>query len=296
MALDELHRLILRHAREDATTAIDGVLLSVVTASAPPATYPTGTCLALITQGAKRIALGDRSFDYRAGQYLVASVDLPVTGQFVEASRAVPAVGFGLALRPSAIAALLLEHADALPPSGGGAPPGLAVSDASPELIDAAVRMVRLLERPRDRPVLAPMIEREILWLLMTGEQGAAVRQLGLGDSSLAHVGRVARWIREHHAERLRVEDLARMARLSTSAFHRSFRAVTTMTPIQFQKQIRLDQARLMLATRDADIARTGLAVGYDSPSQFSRDYRRRFGSPPSEDAARLRAAHTAGR
>lgn len=296
MSLEELRGLVLRHARDDDTTAIDGVLLSVTAVPAPPHTTPSGTCLALIAQGAKRIALGERTFDYGAGQYLVSSVDLPVTGQFVKASRAEPAVGFGLTLRPAVIAELLLEHADALAPQDDrGAPLGLAVSDASPELVDAAIRMVRLLERPRDRPVLAPMIEREILWLLINGEQGAAVRQLGLADSSLSHVSRVARWIREHYAERFRVEDLARMSRLSTSAFHRSFRAVTTMTPIQFQKQIRLHQARLLLATRGDDIARTGLAVGYDSASQFSREYRRLFGVSPGEDAVRLRAGGEAG-
>ncbi|SDE11262.1 AraC family transcriptional regulator [Glycomyces harbinensis] len=292
MSLEELRGLIIRHARDDDTTLIDGVLLSVAPVAAPPSAHPSGTCLALIAQGAKRIVLGDRAFDYREGQYLVASVDLPVTGQFVEASRDRPAVGFGLTLRPAVIAELLLDHADALAPRDDrGAPLGLTVSDASDELIDAAIRMVRLLERPRDRPVLAPMIEREILWLLINSDQGAAVRQLGLADSSLSHVSRVARWIRDHYAERLRVEDLARMSRLSTSAFHRSFRAVTTMTPIQFQKQIRLHQARLLLATRSDDVTRIGLAVGYDSVSQFSREYRRLFGVPPSEDAARMRGA-----
>ncbi|GAA3051152.1 AraC family transcriptional regulator [Pseudonocardia yunnanensis] len=294
MLLDELRALITRHAREDETTAIDGVLVSVAEEPAAPTASTSGTVLALIAQGAKRLVLGDRVLDYRAGQYLVASVDLPVTGQFTEASPTEPALGFGLTLRPSVIAELLLDPAAGQLPRGhraAAAPPGIAVSNASFELIDAAVRMLRLLDRPRDLPMLAPMIEREILWLLITGEQGATVRQLGLADSSLTHVNRAVRWIRDHYAETIRVDDLARLSQMSSSAFHRSFHAVTSMSPIQFQKQIRLHEARLLLVVRPDDIAGVAYTVGYDSPSQFSREYRRRFGTPPSHDATRLRTS-----
>jgi AraC-like DNA-binding protein len=293
MALEELRALIAQHVRDDGTTAIDDVLLSTVDEPTRPTVSTSGTVLAIIAQGAKRLVLGDRVYDYRAGQYLVASVDLPVTGQYVEASVAEPALGFGLTLRPAAIADLLLTTEF---PRVGSAPPGLAVSDASFELIDAAVRMLRLLDRPRDVPVLAPMIEREILWLLITGEQGAIVRQLGLADSSLTHVRRAVSWIREHYAETIRVDELAQLARMSVSAFHRSFQAVTAMSPIQFQKQIRLHEARLLLVTRPDDIAGVGYAVGYDSPSQFSREYRRQYGAPPSQDAAQLRLRPAAAR
>jgi AraC-like DNA-binding protein len=165
----------------------------------------------------------------------------------------------------------------------------MAVSDAPPDLIDAAVRMLRLLARPRDIPVLAPLIKKELLWRLMTGEQGAAVRQLGLADSSLAHVARAVAWIRDNYRSAFRVEDVARMAGMSQSAFYRNFQAVAAMSPIQFQKQIRLQQARLLLATHPGDVTGVGHRVGYDSPSQFSREYRRQFGAPPSQDAARLR-------
>jgi AraC-like DNA-binding protein len=149
--------------------------------------------------------------------------------------------------------------------------------------------LVRLLDRPADLPVLAPMIEREILWRLITGEQGATVRQIGLADSSLAYVSRAIRWIREHYADALRVDDLARLAGMSVSSFHRHFRAITAMTPIQFQKQIRLQEARVLLLARPDDVAGAGFAVGYESPSQFSREYRRFFGAPPGRDAVRLR-------
>jgi AraC-like DNA-binding protein len=288
--LDELRALIRRHARPDGTTAIDGVLASTADTAGRPSPSTSGTVLALIAQGAKRIALGERVHDYHAGQYLVASIDLPITGHYTEASPAAPALGFGLTLRPSAIAALLLDAtAGARAGSRGVPPPGIAVSDASPALIDAAVRMLHLLDNPRDRPVLAPMIEREILWRLITGEQGATVRQIGLADSSLTSISRAVHWIRDHHAETFRVDDLARLSGMSVSAFHRAFQSVTAMSPIQFQKRIRLNQARLLLVARPDDVAGAGHAVGYDSPSQFSREYRRLFGTPPGQDAVRLR-------
>ncbi|GAB3946345.1 hypothetical protein GCM10027614_39700 [Micromonospora vulcania] len=154
MQLDELRALLARHARPDGSTAVDGVLISKVERSNVPSASMSGTVLALIAQGAKRLALGDRVYEYRAGQYLVASVDLPVTGHFTEASPDLPALGFGLTLQPAAIAELLLQAADL--PRSGGALPGIAVSDAPDELIDAVVRLLRLLERPRDLAVLAP--------------------------------------------------------------------------------------------------------------------------------------------
>ncbi|WP_062442780.1 AraC family transcriptional regulator [Herbidospora daliensis] len=281
--MDELRALLNRHARPDMTTPIDGVLVSRVERSEPPETSMSGTVLALIAQGEKRLALGDRVYDYRAGQYLVASVDLPVTGHFVGATRETPALGFGLVLRPEAVAEVLL--AGEVPRQPGGAVPGLAVSEASAELLDAVVRLLRLIERPRDRAVLAPLVVKEILWLVASGPQGAAVRQLGLADSGLSHVARAVRWIREHYAQPFRVEEVARLSGMSVSAFHRNFQAVTAMSPIQFQKQIRLQEARLMLAAGNGDIAGVGHRVGYDSPSQFSREYRRQFGTPPSQDA-----------
>jgi AraC-like DNA-binding protein len=287
MGLDALRTLITRRAADGRTAALPGVAISVVTKPAAPEASTSGVVFALIAQGAKSLALGDRVYEYRAGQYLVASLDLPVTGAFTEASATEPALGFGLALRPTAIASLLLDAGEG-EPRGAATPPGIAVSDASDELVDAVVRLLRLPDQPRDLPVLAPLIEREILWRLITGPQGATVRQLGLADSGLAHVDRAVRWIREHHAEPLRVGDLARLAGMSVSAFHRNFRAATAMSPIQFQKQIRLQEARLLLVARPDDIAGVGHTVGYESASQFSREYRRQFGTPPSRDARSL--------
>lgn len=296
MSLDELRLLLDRHARPDMTTAIDGVLVTRADRPSLPSPAMSGLVLVLIAQGAKRLALGDQVHDYRAGQYLVASVDLPVTGHYTEASPQRPALGFGLLLEPSAVADLLLQARPGdWPRAAGGPLPGISVSDAPGALIDAVTRLLSLLGQPGDIGVLAPLIKREILWRLITGEQGSAVRQLGLADSTLAHITRAVRWIRDHHAQSFRVEDVARLSGMSLSAFYRSFHAVTAMSPIQFQKQIRLQQARLLLAARPGDVAGVGYQVGYESPSQFSREYRRQFGAAPSRDATRLRDPAAAG-
>jgi AraC-like DNA-binding protein len=288
--LAELRRLITRHAGRGETTAIDGVLVSAATVAGEPAASSSGTVMALIVQGTKRLACGGRVHEYGAGQYLVASVDLPITGHYSQASLARPALGFGLVLRPTRIASLLLDAgASKVSAPARVVPPALGVADAPEELLDAAIRMLRLLDDPADRAILAPMIEREILWRLLRGPLGETVRQAGIADSSLTSIGRAVRWITEHYAEPFRVADLARRCSMSTSAFHRNFQAVTASSPLRFQKQIRLQKARLMLMA-DTDVATAGYRVGYDNTSQFSREYRRQFGLPPGQDARRLRA------
>jgi AraC-like DNA-binding protein len=290
MSLDELRELLERHVRPDLTTAIDGVRICKADHTVAPQTSMSGTVLAIVAQGGKRLALGDRVYEYGAGQYLVASVDLPVTGHFVDAVPGRPTLGFGMTLEPASIADLLLQAgAGDLPRSTGTVPPGIAVSDAPEELLDAVVRLLRLLDRPWDRKALGPLVKREILWRLVTGDQGEVVRQLGLADSSLTHIRRAVQWIRENYTRPFRVEEVAQLSGMSVSAFHRNFQAVTAMTPIQFQKHIRLQAARLLLANSPHDITGVGHRVGYDNPSQFSREYRRQFGAPPSIDAVRLR-------
>ncbi|BCI51391.1 AraC family transcriptional regulator [Mycolicibacterium litorale] len=289
MYLDELRTLLDRHARPDLTTAIDGVRICKFDHAPAPETAMSGTVLAVIAQGGKRLALGDRFYDYRAGQYLVASVDVPVTGQVIDSVPGMPTLGFGMTLEPAVIAELLLQAGPQHLVQSGPARTGFAVSVAPDELLDAIVRLVRLLDRPRDRKVLAPLYKREILWWLMAGDHGDLVRQLGVADSSLSHVRRAVRWIRENYTRPFRVEEVAQLSGMSVSAFHRNFQAVTTMSPIQFQKDIRLQAARLLLANNPNDITGVGQRVGYESPSQFSREYRRQFGLPPSVDAARLR-------
>jgi AraC-like DNA-binding protein len=250
--------------------------------------------LAVVAQGVKETALDGRTFSYGAGQFLIVSVELPVIGHITQASAGEPFLAVVLELRPDKIATLLLDTvpaATARPGAAGATPAGIAVSDASPALLDAIGRLLALLDAPGDAAALATGVEREVLWRLVTGPQGATVRQIGLADSRLAHLARTIRWIRGHYDQTLRVEELAAMATMSASSFHRHFRAVTSMTPIQFQKQIRLNEARARLIAEPGDVTGAGLAVGYDSPSQFSREYRRMFGLSPSRDALALREA-----
>ncbi|MFB4282746.1 MULTISPECIES: AraC family transcriptional regulator [unclassified Nonomuraea] len=291
MGFEELRALLARHVRPEETTVIDGLYIAKAERTGPPSPAMSGTVLAVLAQGAKRLAVGDRIHEYRPGSYLVASVDLPVTGHFVEVGPERPALGLALVLEPSAIADLLLRAGSGdLPRPRAVALPGIAVAGMTADLLDALIRLVRLLERPRDQAVLAPLVKQEILWRLLTGEQGGTVRQLGLADSSLSHIARAVRWIQDHYAEPFRVEDLARLSGMSPSAFYRHFQTITALSPIQFQKQIRLQQARLLLATHAGDITGVAHRVGYDSASQFSREYRRQYGIPPSHDASRLHA------
>ena len=246
--------------------------------------------LYIVAQGAKRTLLGDSIVEYAAGQYLVVSVDLPITGSVIQASPDAPYLALSLQLDPAVLADMLLT----LPNTAKGAQdallPGLAVSPVTPDLLDAAVRLLRLLDRPADIPMLAPLAEREILYRLLTGAQAAMLRQIALAHSRMAQVGRAIGWIRSHFAEPLRIDAVAQRANMSASTFHRHFKAVTAMSPLQYQKQIRLQEARRLLLAGQADAASIGFAVGYESPSQFSREYARMYGQPPLRDAVRLRS------
>ena len=217
--------------------------------------------------------------------YLIASIDLPVTGQVIEA----PCLGMTLTLDPGKLAALLVD----LPPATPGRTPAkaLAVNPLEPALLDPLVRLLRLLDEPRDIAVLAPLIEREILYRLLLGPHGAMLRQLALPDSQLSQISRAIDLIRRRYDQPLRVDELARHAGMSAPSFHRHFRAVTRLSPLQFQKHLRLQEARRLLVSKNADAARVGFDVGYESASQFSREYRRLFGAPPGRDASRVRRA-----
>jgi AraC-like DNA-binding protein len=294
-ALADLRESIARHAGQGLTpTALPGVSVVCSPTTTEPLCGVAEPTLAVVAQGVKDTTLNGRTFTYGVGQFLVVSVDLPVIGHVTQGTAEEPFLAVVLELRPHVIATLLLETA---PGAAGGAdavdatPTGLAVSDASPSLLDAISRLLALLDAPADVAALAAGIEREVLWRLLTGPQGTAVRQIGLADSRLAHLTRAIRWIRGHYNETLRVDELAALATMSVSSFHRHFRAVTSMSPIQFQKEIRLHEARARLLAEPSDVTGIGYAVGYDSPSQFSREYRRMFGVPPSHDARALRDA-----
>jgi AraC-like DNA-binding protein len=285
--LGEVRELITRHARVGTSEPVGGVFLSREARPGPPRLSTTGTGFALIAQGAKRLTLGDQVIDYGPGEYLITSVDLPVVGRFTRATPDEPALGFGMTLTAPAIAELLLAAGAPRPrPSGGSAPavPALTVDRAPADLLDAIARLLRLLSRPRDLPVLGPMVRREILWLILTGPQGETVRQLGLADSKLAYISQAVQWIRDNTAAPMRIDDLAARVGLSASAFHRAFRVVTGSSPLQFQKQLRLQTARQLLASTNSSVSQVASGVGYESAAQFNREYRRLFGNPPGRD------------
>lgn len=274
--------LVLRHAGRPTPA---GLVLHRSDHTTEPMPSQSAPVFALVAQGAKHAAVGDCAFSYAAGQFVVSSVELPVIAHVSRATPAEPYLVVGLHLRPPLVAKLLLDA----PPANRGEPArGFAVSTAGEELLDAVLRLMRLIDRPDDQRVLWAGVEREIVWRLLTGPQGGTVRQIGLGDTNVAQIGRAIHWIREHHADQFRIEDVARVAAMSVTSLHRHFRAITTMTPLQFQKLIRLHEARSRLLAEPGDVAAVGFAVGYESASQFSREYRRLFGLPPGRHAAHL--------
>ncbi|MFD8378247.1 AraC family transcriptional regulator N-terminal domain-containing protein [Streptomyces sp. NPDC059679] len=293
--MDSLNELRRRIARLAHGTQGPSWTEGIVALSADGPTIELGTVtepvFALVAQGTKHSVLGDRVFDYRAGQYLVVTIDLPLISQITQASPDEPFLAFGLPLNPHTIAELLLEASP--PPKRPEADVAIATSDADTDLIDAVVRLLRLLEKPDDFRVLAPAVMREIHWRLLTGLQGGLVRQAGLADSRLTTVARAARWLQTHYDQAIRMDDLASHVGLSVPSLNRHFRAVTALSPLQYQKQIRLQKARMLLMAAPHDVAAAGHAVGYDSPSQFSREYRRMFGTPPSQDAEHLQTTAT---
>jgi len=287
-SMDELCDLVARHCRGGrCETAVPRLTLLRSDAPAGPVGSVYRPILCVIAQGAKRLMLGDRLFEFDAAKYLIVSVDLPVAGEICEASPERPYLALSLALDPAALAAMLLDMSGSAPAAGLSA--GLAVTAVTADLLDPVVRLARLLDRPGDIVMLAPLAEREILYRLLLGEQGALLRQIALADSRLSRIGRAIAWIRGHFAEPVSIETVAAVASMSLSSFHRHFKAVTTMSPLQYQKQLRLQEARRLLLSEHGDAASVGFAVGYDSPSQFSREYSRLFGFPPARDATRLR-------
>jgi AraC-like DNA-binding protein len=286
---DRIARLTAGYSRP---RRIDGMTVFSATRTTVPLGNVTEPVMAMVAQGAKRSVLGDRVFDYAAGQFLIVTVDLPLTSHIAAASVGEPFLAFSLPLDPPTVAQLLLESH--LPSRTAPAGPALSTSDATPELIDAVVRLLRLAGTPDDQRILSPAVKREIHWRLLTGPQGGLVRQVGLAGSRVALVARAIAWIKDHYDEVIRIEDLAAEVNLSVSSLNRHFRAATSMSPLQYQKQIRLQRARVRLLANPADVAGAGHAVGYASASQFTREYRRLFGAPPGQDAMRLQSARLA--
>ncbi|MBX8601292.1 AraC family transcriptional regulator [Pseudomonas cichorii] len=291
-SLETLVDLISRHTPTDGIhpTPIAGV--SLVRSGSPTAPMPVvyEPTLCLIAQGRKQVMVGTTSYIYDAAKYLVASVDIPVTGSVIEASEAEPYLCLVLDLDMTVLSELVLRYP--APDEMNGLPAaGIELNDTTPELLDAVARLARLLDTPDDIEALAPLTIREILYRLLISSGNGMVRQMARADSRLSQIARAIAWLRSHYSETCRIDDIADIAGMSRSTFHAHFKAVTSMSPLEFRSQLRLQEARRLMVAEALDAAGAGYRVGYESPSQFSRDYVRMFGLSPARDAGRLRGA-----
>lgn len=242
----------------------------------------------LILTGSKTMTVGHRTLRYDPATYFVMSVDLPAVGSVHPSARGEPYLAVSLTLEPSIVASLL---ADLPKPAGGGLyDSGFSVAPVTAELLDAWTRMLRLMDRPEEIAALAPAYEREILFRVLQGPNGWMLRDIASPDAALSRIGVAIHWIRQNFAEPLRVGALAEMAALSSSAFHRHFKAITALSPLQYQKRVRLLRARTLLIAGEGNATSVAFGVGYESATQFSREYARLFGLPPSRDIAQLRS------
>jgi AraC-like DNA-binding protein len=240
----------------------------------------------LILQGSKSMTVGDRTLRYDPATYFVMSIELPAVGQVHPAASGEPYLAVSLTLEPTALATLLAD----LPKPAGlhEREAGFSVAPVTAELMDAWVRMLRLMDRPEDIAALAPAYEREILYRVLQGPHGWMLREIAAPDTAMARVSMAIQSIRRDFAAPIRIETLANSVAMSVSAFHRHFKAVTTLSPLQYQKRVRLLQARTLLVATASSVTRAAFDVGYESATQFSRDYARVFGLPPARDAARI--------
>lgn len=290
----ELARIIDRHVSGSGICTTIMPHVSLIRADQPsmptPAVYEASLCL--IAQGSKRVSIGEHSVVYDAAHYLLVSVDLPLVGHVIDASPDAPYLCCKIDLDTAILADLMVAEGGRIADADL---PVLGVYPNDPDLIDAACRLVRLLDRPDTIHALAPLIEREILYRLLIGPHGSMLRRVATAGSHLNQVSRAIAAIRRRFDDQIRIEDVAAEAGMSPSSLYAHFKAITRMTPLEFQKQLRLQEARRLMLADGATAGTAGYAVGYESPSQFSREYRRLFGAPPRQDVARLQSAPAAG-
>ena len=288
-ALAELADRIARSTSDDGIHPTAFAPLSLVRISAPtecmPAVYEPR--LAIVAQGSKVATLAGQTYHYNPLNYLVVSVTLPVFGQVVEATPEEPYLCFRLDIDPQEVASLLADTGQSQ--AAPGIDTGLYAARVTTPLMDAVLRLMRLLETPEDLAVLAPMAKREILYRVLNGELGHRLCALATGDSRSSRIARAVSTLRENYLDPLSIDDLARTVHMSTSSFHHQFKAVTTMSPLQFQKQLRLHEARRLMMVGGMEAMSAARHVGYESPSQFSREYKRLFGAPPPSEVGRSR-------
>jgi AraC-like DNA-binding protein len=276
-------------------TAIDTMIVMRSDQPKPPTHMISRPSMCVVAQGAKWATIGGTRLEYRAGQALVIGVETPSIGQVVEANPGAPCLVLAFALDLAIMRSVAegLEH----PPAMSGEPGhGVFVTDFQGPLADCALRLVRLLDTPKAIPALYPVIMREICYWLLTGPHGGDIARIALANSPSQNVIGALHSLRDRFRETVRVEDLAAIARMSPSAFHRQFKALTSLTPLQYQKQLRLLEARRLLVSCAFNVEQAAFEVGYESPSQFSREYARMFGAPPKRDMKHLQTVLHADR
>jgi AraC-like DNA-binding protein len=289
IAQDELaERIAGAFPRDGLCEVLDGLWLRRASAPTEMGHGVTTPAFCVIAQGSKEIWLGDRCYGYDPAHYLVSTAALPVASRITEASPQRPFLNLLLRLDPALIGSVMVE-AGRPPIRGQVSATAIDVSALDADLLDAVLRLVRLLGRPADARVLAPLITREIVYRLLVGEQGARLPQLTTLGGSAQPIARAIARLREDFDRPLRIEELAREVGMGASAFHHHFKQVTAMSPLQFQKQLRLQEARRLMLGEDLDATSAGSRVGYDDPAYFSREYKRLFGDPPMRDVERLR-------
>lgn len=288
-AIDELRRLVMRADNKWTDTGLPRVAMVQAEACASQVYQPM---LHLVLQGAKTLSIGDQVLQYGPITYFLVPVDVPATGEIHPSEPGLPYLAISLTLDPAVIATLLEGEC---PPSEQRNLSRFCSVTAPAEMIDAWLRMLRLIDRPHEAAVLAPMIEREILFRVLQGPLGGMLREMARPDGYLAQIRRATLWIGEHYTEPFRVEPLAALAGMSVAAFYRHFKSITGLTPIQYQKHLRLLRARWLLLFEPRDAASIAFTVGYESASQFSREYSRLFGMPPARDVARFKSPTVAG-
>ena len=270
------------------TTAVPGLSLFRRIEPTEPITGMYEPSICLIAQGAKRVLLGDDAYVYDAHHYLITSVHLPTVVQVIEASREKPYLGLRLMLDLREISQLMADS-NLPPPRTQQSSRGMATGEVTLPLVTAVQRLIDLLEAEQDIPILAPVIQREIFYRLLVGDQGARLRQIASAGSQSHQIARAIDLLKGNFSQPLRIDDLAAQVRMSISTFHHHFRSMTALSPLQFQKQLRLQEARRLMLAERLDAATAAFQVGYESPSQFSREYNRLFGAPPLRDIANLR-------
>lgn len=269
-------------------TAIDGLMIARRHDSKELENCVYKPLVAVVVQGSKRSVIGSEEYRYGENHCLVIGVDVPSTNHVITASPEKPFLAVSLDLDKYLITQLAAE----IPPSstvGNNACKGMAVAKVDPDVMDAFLRLVDLLDRPEQIPVLAPLIIREIHYRLLIGPQGERLRLVNTLGTQCNQIARTITWLRDNYKEPLQVDELARKANMAASTFHRHFRQVTTISPLQFQKHLRLYEAQRLMLVENEDAAIAAMAVGYESPTQFNREYKRMFGKPPHRHVNQLR-------